>query len=322
MAREVDRPGPDPHRLEVDPGDDELAGVETSIERQTSLDAAAGLVHVGLDAEPIEGLAGPAGDPRVLPLIPERHHQDRPAVDLAAVLGLEFPEDVARAKAAADAEDRGLRQRLARQTRDDALVRQDVGQRGRLRVQAAAHPIARRGGGVGRRRRWWAVVGVLDQGPPGGGVSLTGLGHARTHDSLEGLVGGHRSVSVTAVDARAHTATSPAGRMVDRFVPRIRIPFTAASPRRVGARSGSRARERAVASVRPQGTVGKPWAIGRTVDGRAENGGGTMDWWRWGRVELPVQDPSTETTTSVSDDLSSTARTGIGTLPGGPVTCP
>ena len=29
--------------------------------------------------------------------------------------------------------------------RDDALVRQDVGQRGRLRVQAAAHPIAGRG---------------------------------------------------------------------------------------------------------------------------------------------------------------------------------
>ncbi len=45
-------------------------------------------------------------------------------------------------------------------------------------------------------------------------------------------------------------------------------------------------------------------------------------WWRWGRVELPVQDPSSETTTSVSDGLSSTARTGIGTLPGGPVTCP
>ena len=45
-------------------------------------------------------------------------------------------------------------------------------------------------------------------------------------------------------------------------------------------------------------------------------------WWRWGRVELPVQNPSSETTTSVSDGLSSTARTGIGTLPGGPVTCP
>ena len=45
-------------------------------------------------------------------------------------------------------------------------------------------------------------------------------------------------------------------------------------------------------------------------------------WWRWGRVELPVQNPSPETTTSVSDALSSTARTGIGTLPDGPVTCP
>ena len=48
----------------------------------------------------------------------------------------------------------------------------------------------------------------------------------------------------------------------------------------------------------------------------------TRNWWRWGRVELPVQNPSPETTTSVSDGLSSTARTGIGTLPGGPVTCP
>ena len=46
------------------------------------------------------------------------------------------------------------------------------------------------------------------------------------------------------------------------------------------------------------------------------------NWWRWGRVELPVQDPSPETTTSVSDGLSSTARTSIGTLPDGPVTCP
>jgi hypothetical protein len=50
--------------------------------------------------------------------------------------------------------------------------------------------------------------------------------------------------------------------------------------------------------------------------------GAPMYWWRWGRVELPVQNPSPETTTSVSDDLSSTARTGIGTLPDGPVTCP
>ena len=106
----------------------------------------------------------------------------------------ELPEDVAGAQAAADAEDRGLGQRLARHARDDALVRQDVGQRGRLRVQAAAHPIARRGGGVGRRLRVMSVRGALDQGPSGGGVSLAGLGHARTHDPLEGLVGGHRSV--------------------------------------------------------------------------------------------------------------------------------
>jgi len=61
--------------------------------------------------------------------------------------------------------------------------------------------------------------------------------------------------SVTAVDARAHTAASSAGRMVDRFIPRIRIPFTAASPRRVGARSGSRARDRAVATLRRRGTA-------------------------------------------------------------------
>ena len=110
------------------------------------------------------------------------------------ILALELPEDVAGAQAAADAEDRGLGQRLARHARDDALVRQDVGQRGRLRVQAAAHPIARRGGGVGRRLRVMSVRGALDQGPSGGGVSLAGLGHARTHDPLEGLVGGHRSV--------------------------------------------------------------------------------------------------------------------------------
>lgn len=49
---------------------------------------------------------------------------------------------------------------------------------------------------------------------------------------------------------------------------------------------------------------------------------GVVCWWRWGRVELPVQNPSPGSTTSVSDDLSSTARTNIGTLPGGPVTFP
>ena len=133
------------------------------------------------------------GIARVLPLIPESQGEDRPAVDLAAVFRLELPEDVAGTQAAADAEDRGLGQRLAGHARDDALVRQDVGQRGRLRVQAAAHPIARRGGGVGRRLRVVSVRGALEQGASGGGVSLAGLGHARTHDPLEGLVGGHRS---------------------------------------------------------------------------------------------------------------------------------
>jgi hypothetical protein len=47
-----------------------------------------------------------------------------------------------------------------------------------------------------------------------------------------------------------------------------------------------------------------------------------VGWWRWGRVELPVQNPSPGTTTSVSDGLSSIARTTIGSLPGDPVTCP
>ena len=45
-------------------------------------------------------------------------------------------------------------------------------------------------------------------------------------------------------------------------------------------------------------------------------------WWRWGRVELPVQNPQPETTTSVSDGLSSTAQTAIGSLLSGPVACP
>jgi hypothetical protein len=45
-------------------------------------------------------------------------------------------------------------------------------------------------------------------------------------------------------------------------------------------------------------------------------------WWRWGRVELPVQKPSPETTTSVSDGLSSIARTAIGSLPSDPATFP
>ena len=57
-------------------------------------------------------------------------------------------------------------------------------------------------------------------------------------------------------------------------------------------------------------------------------GAGSIDvrrakkWWRWGRVELPVQKPSPETTTSVFDDLSSIARSTIDSLPGAPVTSP
>jgi hypothetical protein len=72
-------------------------------------------------------------------------------------------------------------------------------------------------------------------------------------------MGGHRSISVAAVDARAHAATSSAGRMVDRFVPRIRIPFTAAVPGRVRARSGGLAREAPPPAVyRSVPTVSRP----------------------------------------------------------------
>jgi hypothetical protein len=39
------------------------------------------------------------------------------------------------------------------------------------------------------------------------------------------------------------------------------------------------------------------WVSGTTRVGRREAG----VWWRWGRVELPVQSPSAATTTSVSD---------------------
>ena len=178
-------PGPDP--LRVHPGDDRHAGVEAFVERRPGALGAPGLVDVGLDAEPVERLAGPAGDPRVLPLVAEPEREHRRAV------ALELPQDVAGAQAAADAEDRGLGQRLARQARDDALVRQDVGQRGRLRVQATAHPVAVRGHGVRRRVRGMSVARAVDQGPPGRGVPLAGLRHARAHDPLEGLVGGHRS---------------------------------------------------------------------------------------------------------------------------------
>jgi hypothetical protein len=45
-------------------------------------------------------------------------------------------------------------------------------------------------------------------------------------------------------------------------------------------------------------------------------------WWRWGRVELPVQDLQPETTTSVSDGLLSTQQASIGTVLPGPSTSP
>src|SRR4029078_6709432 len=91
---------------------------------------AAGLVQVGLDAEPIERLSGPPGDPGVLPLMPESQGEDRPAGYLAAVFRLELPEDVSGAQAAADAEDRGLGQRLARPARDAPPVPGVRGPRG------------------------------------------------------------------------------------------------------------------------------------------------------------------------------------------------
>ena len=57
------------------------------------------------------------------------------------------------------------------------------------------------------------------------------------------------------------------------------------------------------------------------TDGRRFDGDSRV-WWRWGRVELPVQKPSPETTTSVSYGLSSIARAAIGSLPNAPVTSP
>jgi hypothetical protein len=46
------------------------------------------------------------------------------------------------------------------------------------------------------------------------------------------------------------------------------------------------------------------------------------EWWRWGRVELPVQNLQPETTTSVSSDLSSSPSSGTGTVRRAPVTSP
>ena len=74
------------------------------------------------------------------------------------------------------------------------------------------------------------------------------------------------------------------------------------------------------------GRVGR--ANARRVGGRGRRCGlagirpTRTNWWRWGRVELPVQKPSPETTTSVSDSLSSNARPTIGNLPSAPVTFP
>ena len=64
-------------------------------------------------------------------------------------------------------EDRGLGQRLAGQTRDHALIRQQIRQRRGLGVQAAAHPIARWGGGVVRRLRMRSVGVTVDEGVVG-----------------------------------------------------------------------------------------------------------------------------------------------------------
>jgi len=50
--------------------------------------------------------------------------------------------------------------------------------------------------------------------------------------------------------------------------------------------------------------------------------GAMMWWWRWGRVELPVQNLLPKSTTSVADDLSSIRRPSIGTVAPDPVTSP
>ena len=140
MARHRVGQAPKADRLEVDRGDDRSTGVQPRIERCSGALRPAGLVVIGFDLESLQRLAGPARDPRVLPLVPEAERQDRLAE------GPELPEDVARAEPAADAEDRGLGQGLAGQARDDALVRQDIGQGRGLGMQAAAQPVAGRAG--------------------------------------------------------------------------------------------------------------------------------------------------------------------------------
>ena len=140
MARHRVGQAPETDRLEVDRGDDRSTGVQPRIERCSGALRSAGLVVIGFDLEPLQRLARPAREPRVLPLVPEPERQDRLAE------GPELPEDVARPEPTTDAEDRGLGQGLAGQARDDALVRQDIGQGRGLGVQAAAHPVARRRG--------------------------------------------------------------------------------------------------------------------------------------------------------------------------------
>ena len=161
IARHRIGQAPRPDRLEVDRCDDRRPGVEPVIERLACALRAAGLVDVRFDAEPLEGLAGPARDPRVLPLVAEPERQDR------RVVALELPEDVAGAEAAADGEDRGLGQRLAGQAGDDALVGEDVGERRGLGVEAAAQSVGRRpsgrldgrAGGDARSRRRRSGIG-------------------------------------------------------------------------------------------------------------------------------------------------------------------
>jgi hypothetical protein len=188
----VPRPGlgqaPGPDGLEIDPGDDRQASVQARIQRIASALRATRLVAVGFDAESVERLGRPAREPRVLPLVPEPDSEDGPTALL------ELPQDVAGAQAAADAEDRGFGQRLARQAGDHDLVGQHIGEGRGLRVQPAAHPIAGWGGRVECEVDDVSLGCPLDQDPTRGRVPLAGPGHARAHDPLEGLVGGHRSV--------------------------------------------------------------------------------------------------------------------------------
>jgi vancomycin resistance protein YoaR len=53
-----------------------------------------------------------------------------------------------------------------------------------------------------------------------------------------------------------------------------------------------------------------------------DKGEASKNWWRWGRVELPVQSLQPEATTSVSDALLSIGRAAIGSVPTDPSTFP